>query len=196
MPVHGASQRRRAPVFFHAFLQMQISCTQEFAKKCLDGVPRAAIIIALQSMEEEYEAICTEGTEENENYHKSIVCTNKAGTAINKCYAKMRDQMEVGVTAPRGQTIGYACCGYHDTKDCFGEALENCSGTPAKEFMTSILDKVFGEPLSLICGEYSRDSDACRTLPKLTLPSDSKDFGKKGLIELAIDHAAAFFNRH
>ncbi|KAL3205796.1 hypothetical protein MRX96_040614 [Rhipicephalus microplus] len=178
-------------------LQMQITCTQEFAKHCLDGVPRAAVIIALQAMEEEYDAICTEGTEQYENYQKSIACLNKAGKDINLCHAKMRDTMEIGiVAAPRGQTIGYPCCGYHATQDCFGNALENCSGTPAKEFMSSVLEKVFGEPLSLVCGQYTRDSEACRTLPKLATPADSKDFGKKGFIELAIDHAAAVFNRH
>lgn len=179
------------------FLQMQISCSLEFAKTCLDGIPRVAITIGLQAMEEEYEAICTEGTEQNENYRKSIACMNKAGKGLNQCQAKMRDNMEIGaVAAPRGKNIAYACCAYHANQDCFDKVLEDCSGTPAQDFMKAIMDKVFGEPLSLICGQYSRDSDACYTLPQLAAPTDSKDFGKKGLIELAIDHAGAVFNRH
>lgn len=179
------------------FLQMQISCTLEFAKSCLDGVPRVAIIIALQSMEEEYEAICTEGTEQSESYHKSIACMNKAGKEINQCQAKMRDKMEMGLlVAPQDKTVGYVCCAYHDTQDCVDDHLEGCSDTPAKELMRSIMDKVFGDPLSLICGQYTRNSEACRSLPKLAAPTDSNDFGKKGLIELAIDYAGAFFTRH
>ncbi|KAL1428754.1 hypothetical protein MTO96_016886 [Rhipicephalus appendiculatus] len=173
------------------YLQMQLTCTQEFAKKCLDGVPRAAIIIALQSMEDEYEAICTEGTEQNENYQKSIACLNKAG---------QRHQPMPRQAASHNGDRGSGCTSgpVHRLRllDCFGHALENCSGTPAKEFMTNLLEKVFGEPLSLICGQYTRDSDACRTLPKLAPPADSKDFGKKGFIELAIEHAGAAFNRH
>ncbi|XP_050037824.1 uncharacterized protein [Dermacentor andersoni] len=179
------------------FLQMQISCTLEFAKKCLDGIPRVAIIIGLQSMEEEYEAICTEGTEQNENYRKSINCMNKAGKGLKQCQAKMRDDMEIGaLVAPRDKITGYACCAYHANQDCFDNALQDCSGTPAQELMRGIMEKVFGEPLSLICGHYSRDSDACRSLPQLAPPTDSKDFGKKGLVELAIEHAGSVFNKH
>ncbi|XP_065301175.2 uncharacterized protein [Dermacentor albipictus] len=179
------------------FLQMQISCSLEFAKNCLDGIPRVAIIIGLQSMEEEYEAICTEGTEHNEKYRKSIKCMNKAGKGLNQCQAKMRDDMEIGVlAAPRDKITGYACCAYHANQDCFDNALQDCTGTPAQEFMRGIMDKVFGEPLSLVCGQYSRDSDACRNLPQLAPPTDSKDFGKKGLIELAIEHAGSVFNKH
>ncbi|XP_049527482.1 uncharacterized protein LOC119459570 [Dermacentor silvarum] len=94
------------------FLQMQISCSLEFAKTCLDGIPRVAITIGLQAMEEEYEAICTEGTEYFffSHYRKSIACMNKAGKGLNQCQAKMRDNMEIGaVAAPRGKNIAYAC---------------------------------------------------------------------------------------
>lgn len=178
-------------------LAEQLSCSEEFAKRCLDGIPRAAIVIGLQAMEDEYEAVCTEGTEHNEIYHKSIACMNKAGNQLNLCYKTMRDDMEKGaIGAPKDKTLGYACCSFHAVEDCFDEALEGCSDTPAKHFMNDIMEKVFGEPLSLVCGQYVRGSDSCRELPKLPFPTDDKDFGKKTLMELAIDHAGGFFNRH
>ncbi|XP_077524183.1 uncharacterized protein LOC144135391 [Amblyomma americanum] len=180
-----------------AKLLEQISCSEEFAKRCLDGIPRVALVIGLQAMEEQYEVICTDGTEQNEIYHKSIACLNKAGSQLNLCQKTMRDDMEKGVVvAPKDKTLGYACCAFHAVQDCFDDALEGCSDTPAKQFMNDLMEKVFGEALSLVCGQYLRGSEACRELPKLPFPTDAKEFGKRTLIALAIDHVGNFFNRH
>uniref|UniRef100_A0A023GA68 Putative secreted protein n=1 Tax=Amblyomma triste TaxID=251400 RepID=A0A023GA68_AMBTT len=179
------------------YLAEQISCSEEFVQRCLDGIPRVAVVIGLQAMDELYEATCTEGNEQNEIYHKSIACLNKVGTDLNRCHKTMRDDMEKGiVVAPKDKTSGYACCAFHTVEDCFDEALEGCSDTPAKQFMHEIMEKVFGEPLSLVCGQYMRGSDACKELPKLPFPTDDKNFGKSTLMELAIDHAGSFFNKH
>ncbi|KAH7942362.1 hypothetical protein HPB49_023452 [Dermacentor silvarum] len=172
------------------YLSNQLSCALEFSKDCLEGLPRVAALLSLTAMEEEYEAVCTEGTEQNELYRKGIGCMNKAGDQLHTCMATMRDDMETGlVAAPQKEVIHYSCCAFHKSQDCFDDALAQCPNTAAKEFMNNVMEEVFGEVLGLVCGQYSRGSTACKELPVLA-PPDSENFGNKDLFELAIQNAA------
>ncbi|XP_050037823.1 uncharacterized protein [Dermacentor andersoni] len=177
------------------YLSNQLSCALKFSKDCLEGLPRVAALLSLTGMEEQYEAVCTEGTEHNELYTKGIGCMNEAGDQLHRCMVTMRDDMETGlVAAPRKQIIHYSCCAFHKTQDCFDDALAQCPNTAAKEFMDDVMEKVFGEVLGLVCGQYSRGSTACKELPVLT-PPDSENFGNMDLFELAIQNAAILGSR-
>lgn len=177
------------------YLLSQLSCALEFSKKCLDGLPRVAALLSLQAMEEAYEAVCTEGTELNELYHTGVGCLNDAGDQLHECMSKMREEMEIGVlTAPRKEVMHYSCCAFHKVQDCFDNALVQCPNTAAKEFMNSVLDKILGDVLGLVCGGYTRGSIACKELPALT-PPDRSNLGKADLFELAIQNAAILGSR-
>lgn len=176
-------------------LSDQLSCALEFSKECLEGLPRVAALLSLQAMDEAYEAVCTEGTELNELFCKGVGCLNEAGYQLHDCMSRMREEMEIGVVAaPRKQVIHYSCCAFNKVQDCFDDALLHCPNNAAKEFMNSVLDKILGEVLSLVCGKYSRGSAACKELPVLA-PPDSSNLGSRDLFELAIQNAAILGSR-
>ncbi|KAH8028614.1 hypothetical protein HPB51_017832 [Rhipicephalus microplus] len=163
--------------------------------ECLDGLPRVAALLSLQAMEEAYEAVCTEGTELNQLYYKGVACLNEAGNELHHCMSKMRHEMEIGVVAaPRKEVVHYSCCAFYKVQDCFDDALLPCPNAAAKEFMNTVLDKIVGEVLSLVCGKYSRGSTACMELPGLAPPYPSS-LGSRDLFELAIENAAILGSR-
>lgn len=146
----------------------QIACTLKFVEDCLEGLPRVAAQLAVKSMEESYEATCTEGTDQNKLYNNAIKCLNAHGTQLHSCMETLSDKLQRGTTkaAPK-EVIHYACCTYHDAQQCVEESLVGCDTDAGKEFMTGSMENIFGETLSLVCGQYSRGSRACQELPKL-----------------------------
>ncbi|KAL3205793.1 hypothetical protein MRX96_040612 [Rhipicephalus microplus] len=83
---------------------------------------------------------------------------------------------------------------FYKVQDCFDDALLPCPNAAAKEFMNTVLDKIVGEVLSLVCGKYSRGSTACMELPGLA-PPDLSSLGSRDLFELAIQNAAILGSR-
>lgn len=174
----------------------QLSCALNFTNACEEGLPRVAATLGIQAIDEVYEAICTEGTDQYEMYHKSIKCLNTIGVKLNGCQNTLRGDLEKAISGARKEKIiYYGCCAFHKDLDCFDAAMEVCSETPAKDFMNEIMDKTFGGVLGLVCGEYSRGSTACRELPDLSAVRNSEDLGKKDILELVIDIGESFVNK-
>ncbi|XP_037577209.2 uncharacterized protein LOC119459572 [Dermacentor silvarum] len=171
----------------------QIACTIEFSESCLDNVPRAVALVAMEAAGDDFEAACTEGTERHDMYKSSIACMNAAGTGLNKCFGVLRDGLGESIDAPAGRTIHYACCAYHNSLECVERALDDCDpSSPAKEYVTNVMERIFGQVLSLVCGPYTRGSADCHTLPKLPPTAGPK---KTNLIELAIEISNSFRNK-
>lgn len=174
----------------------QLSCALNFTNTCEEGLPRVAAILGIQAIDEAYEAICTEGSDHNEMYHKSIKCLNTIGVMLNACQNTMREDLEKAVSsAQKERMIYYGCCAFHKDLDCFDASMDVCSKTPAKEFVNDIMDKTFGGVLGLVCGQYTRGSTACQELPDLSAAVNSKDLGKKDIFELVIDIGESFVNK-
>ncbi|KAL3210755.1 hypothetical protein MRX96_036902 [Rhipicephalus microplus] len=145
----------------------QIACTLKFIEECLEGLPRVSAQLAIKAMEESYEATCTEGTDQNKLYYNAVKCLNSAGPQLYKCMG-----------------------GYHDALQCVEDSVSSCETEHGKEFMTGSMESIFGETLSLVCGQYSRGSAACKKLP--VLPELAADETKiTNVIELAVRVASS-----
>ncbi|KAL3205798.1 hypothetical protein MRX96_040616 [Rhipicephalus microplus] len=163
----------------------QIACTIEFSESCLQNVPRAVALVAMEAAGDDFEAACTEGNERYDMYKNSIKCMNSAGVGLNKCFGVLRDGLGESIDAPGGRTINYACCAYYNSLECTERALDDCdANSPAKEYVTNVMERIFGQVLSLVCGPYTRGSADCHALPKLPPTPGPK---KTNLIELAIE---------
>nr|XP_037274737.1 uncharacterized protein LOC119167367 [Rhipicephalus microplus] len=169
----------------------QIACTLKFIEECLEGLPRVSAQLAIKAMEESYEATCTEGTDQNKLYYNAVKCLNSAGPQLYKCMGSLSDLLQRGTkSAPPKEVIHYACCGYHDALQCVEDSVSSCETEHGKEFMTGSMESIFGETLSLVCGQYSRGSAACKKLP--VLPELAADETKiTNVIELAVRVASS-----
>lgn len=172
----------------------QIGCAQKFSETCLENLPRVVTLLVLNAAEEDFEAACTEGTERHELYKKSIQCMNAAGKELNACIGNLYNGFQTAVSnAPREEMVYYACCTYHSALECAETALAaRCEDPelPALEFITSVMERVFGQVLGLVCGPYSRGSKSCHQIPTLPplAPGASRTLS---LIELAIEVASS-----
>ncbi|XP_070378348.1 uncharacterized protein [Dermacentor albipictus] len=146
----------------------QIACTLKFVEDCLEGLPRVAAQLAIKSMEESYEATCTEGTDQYKLYNNAVKCLNSVGTRLHKCMGTLSNTLHRGTSkAPPKEVIHYSCCAYHDALQCVEDSVSGCDTDAGNEFMVGSMESIFGETLSLVCGQYSRGSAACKQLPAL-----------------------------
>ncbi|KAH7964615.1 hypothetical protein HPB51_027148 [Rhipicephalus microplus] len=79
---------------------------------------------------------------------------------------------------------------YYNSLECTERALDDCdANSPAKEYVTNVMERIFGQVLSLVCGPFTRGSADCHALPKLPPTPGPK---KTNLIELAIEISDSF----
>ncbi|XP_050037817.1 uncharacterized protein [Dermacentor andersoni] len=171
----------------------QIECSQKFGEKCLDNLARLVSTLALKAAEEDFEAACTEGNERNDLYKASIKCMNSVGAKLNICIKNLYEGLQTAVSnAQREEIVYYSCCSYHSTVDCAEAALADCDepDSPAREYITSVMERVFGQVLELVCGPYSRGSASCREQPPLP-PLAANAPRTPSLVELAIQIATS-----
>ncbi|KAK8779515.1 uncharacterized protein LOC144133135 isoform X2 [Amblyomma americanum] len=171
----------------------QIGCSLKFVDECLENLPKVVTTLALKAAEEDYEAACTAGTERNDQYKASIKCMNHGGAKLHECIGGLYNGLQTAVvSAPREDIIHYSCCSYHRMVECAEAALSGCPepDSPAVEYITSVMERVFGQVLGLVCGPYSRGSTSCLELPQLPpLPADARR--TSSLVELAVEIAAS-----
>ncbi|XP_077536317.1 uncharacterized protein LOC144148675 [Haemaphysalis longicornis] len=169
----------------------QIKCGLDFIEQCLEGLSKVAAKLAATSMEETFEAVCTEGTDQNKLFLEGIPCMNAAGSQLHYCMRTLAATLQRATSkAPRKEIIHYACCAYHTTVQCTEDALASCDTDAAEMFMTGSLDNIIGESLSLVCGQYSRGSTACLHLPELP-ELDPSEERAPNIIELSIEVASS-----
>lgn len=169
----------------------QIACSLKFADDCLENLPKVVTTLAMKAAEEDFEAACTEGNERNELYKASIKCMNSVGAKLNSCIGGLYNGLQTAVaSAPREDIVYYSCCSYHSTVECAEAALSNCSepDSPAIEYITNVMERIFGQVLGLVCGAYSRGSNSCKELPQLP-PLAADALRTSSLVELAVDIA-------
>ncbi|XP_049526946.1 uncharacterized protein LOC125946872 [Dermacentor silvarum] len=173
----------------------QIECSKKFVRECVEGVPRAAALLGLEAFQDNVEAICTVDSKQYEVYQKAIGCMNSVGAKINACFNSLHSGLEKAVVkAPAKDIVHYACCSYGKLVDCFESVLTPCEEVGGKEFTINLAEQVFGEILSLVCGNYGRGSADCKDLPKLPAlgPKDRKF---DGYVELVLSLANAIGRR-
>ncbi|KAL1428764.1 hypothetical protein MTO96_016896 [Rhipicephalus appendiculatus] len=128
----------------------QLKCGEDFAVKCLDGLPKGVILLMLRAAVDEYGMFCNTTSPKHKEYLDSI-------------------------KPPDRQQIPYSCCYYHDFVECAEAALtRGCKLPAAKKFFEDIIDHVFGEVLSLACNKYKKGTGACEALPVLPTKDDAK----------------------
>ncbi|XP_037499317.1 uncharacterized protein LOC119373368 [Rhipicephalus sanguineus] len=171
----------------------QIDCSKKFGDRCLQNIARVVTMLALNAAEEDFEAACTEGNERQQLYMSSIKCMNSVGSKLNVCIKSLYEGLQTAVAnAQRDEIVYYSCCSYHSTVDCVEAALAKCDepDSPAREYITSTMERVFGQVLSLVCGPYSRGSASCQELPSLP-PLAVNAARTPSLVELAIEIATS-----
>ncbi|XP_049526789.1 uncharacterized protein LOC119458198 isoform X3 [Dermacentor silvarum] len=135
----------------------QIECSQKFGDRCLENLARVVTTLALKAAEEDFEAACTEGNERNDMYKASIKCMNSVGAKLNVCIKNLYEGLQTAVSnAQREEIVYYSCCSYHSAVDCTEAALADCDepDSPANEYVSSVMERVFGQVLGLVCGPY------------------------------------------
>ncbi|KAL1419535.1 hypothetical protein MTO96_025279 [Rhipicephalus appendiculatus] len=174
----------------------QINCSLKFVDDCLKRLPKTAASLALKTLKEDIGAICTPGTDLYKAYQKAIGCMNTIGAKINACLKGLHGGLEKAVVkAPTAEVIHYACCSYGDVEDCLDKAMTQCESVGAKELTVGLLNHVFGETLSLVCDDYTRGSQACKSLPKLP-PLSAADRKVENYLELLIEAANTIGRKH
>ncbi|XP_077523618.1 uncharacterized protein LOC144134611 [Amblyomma americanum] len=168
----------------------QVVCTHQFVNNCLEGAPHIAALMALDSLQETLDGVCTAGSDAYKGYHRAAKCMNTAGTKIHACLQDLKGTLQKAVIkAPSKQLIPYNCCAYGDMVDCVGKALLPCEGVGAKEYLLGLMDRVMGKTLKLVCTDHPKGSAACRALPKL-VPLGPRDRKVDNYVELLIKAAA------
>ncbi|KAL1466548.1 hypothetical protein MTO96_026586 [Rhipicephalus appendiculatus] len=155
----------------------QIECSLKFVDECLKGVPKTVAFLSLNELKEFAKSTCAVGKKEHEGYRKVIGCMNSIGTKVHACLRVLKEDLQRAVVkAPTKDVIPHVCCSYGVFEDCIHRALAPCKGVGAEEYVTTLLNKVFGSTLELACDEKASDSDACKTLPALSQlgPNDPK----------------------
>ncbi|XP_064485741.1 uncharacterized protein LOC135398247 [Ornithodoros turicata] len=147
----------------------QVSCAENFTRRCLQGFPRAVALLGLQAALADYEEGCNATSAKYKVYIENIPCINKAGPRLHQCINSAFDIFQTATEkAPEKRKIGYACCYYYELQDCFRDALrDKCNRPQVLNFFTEIMDHVFGDMLQLGCGRYRRGSSGCKTIPPL-----------------------------
>ncbi|XP_065295926.1 uncharacterized protein [Dermacentor albipictus] len=173
----------------------EVECNKQFVRECLQGVSKAASLLALDAFQDNVDATCTVGSKHYEAYQKAIGCMNSIGAKINGCLKGLHGNLEKAVVkAPAKNKIDYACCSYGELVGCLESVLAPCEDVGGKELTINLVEQVFGEVLSLVCGNYGKGSEACKVLPKLPAlgPKDPKF---DGYMELFIEIANAVGRR-
>lgn len=187
LEVSGEPLRKNCQIY-----REQIECSRNFTRECAVGVPRAAALLGLEAFQDNVDATCTVGTKSYEEYQKAIGCMNSVGAKLNGCFRGLHDNLEKAlVKAPTKDTINYSCCSYAEMVDCFERVLTPCEDVGGKQLTLTLVEQVFGETLSLVCGSYKRGSESCRSLPELPAlgPNDPK---YDGFVELVLEIASTF----
>ncbi|XP_077536412.1 uncharacterized protein LOC144148774 [Haemaphysalis longicornis] len=157
----------------------QMQCIENFANKCLNGLPKGIITLMIEGAADEYKGLCNTTTAVHKEYLDSVKCINNAGPEVQTCMQDFFVALHRAATAPVNQQIGYICCYHADFMECGEKALTSkCNLPAAMKFFNAIMDKVIGEGLSLACTKYKKGSGACEALPALSTENDSNARGK------------------
>lgn len=158
----------------------QLQCLQNFTRKCLEGIPKGAVAIAVGAASDEYDILCNTTSPIHKEFLDNVKCINKAGPEVRKCIQDFFVDLHRASTAPVKQQIGYSCCYYQDFVQCTEKRLTSkCDSPAAVKYLNLIIENVIGEGLSLVCGKYEKD--ACDAFPTLSKKDDS-NFRGKGFI--------------
>lgn len=173
----------------------QIACTMKFVNECLKGLPQVAAVLAVTSVEEYTEDVCTVGSERYKGRQRSIQCLNSVGPKLQTCMRSAHANLERAVIkAPAKDVIGHACCRYNDAHDCVAEALTPCDSVGGKEFLLGVVEQILGASLGLVCGGYEKGSDSCNALPSLP-PREASDRNIENFVELLVEIAGTIGRR-
>ncbi|XP_075553847.1 uncharacterized protein LOC142586859 [Dermacentor variabilis] len=117
---------------------------------------------------------------------------NSVGAKLNSCWRTYRGTLQKAVVkAPTTEVLHHTCCSYHDLVRCADQWLTPCESTGGKELVLGVLQRVFGDAVNLVCGDYKKASEACRALPKL--PSlGTNDRKIENYIEVLAEAAITF----
>lgn len=167
----------------------QLSCLVKFCTRCLYGLPKAVALLGFGSARDFYEETCAESTPLWREYAKAIGCLNRAGPRIHEQLTKVRLQLHtISKTIPNKRKIDYTCCTYYDFLHATGKAInETCHGPDGSAFYTKLMDRTFGELLSLVCGVHTHGSAACRDIGVIKVPEDVKPEDVKNFVGPLID---------
>ncbi|KAH6926494.1 hypothetical protein HPB50_018884 [Hyalomma asiaticum] len=139
----------------------QLECSTKFVDDCMEGLLKASFTVFMAGFKKNVEGVCSVGTKEHEDYVKAVGCMNSVGTALHSCWGTFRDSLQKAISKAPSRT---AC---HDLESCAEQSLTPCESTGGKDVFIGMLRRAFVEPINLTCDEYSKGSEACKSLPKL-----------------------------
>ncbi|KAL1467103.1 hypothetical protein MTO96_042381, partial [Rhipicephalus appendiculatus] len=77
---------------------------------------------------------------------------------------------------------------YYDMVDCLFNTLTPCKSVGSQDYMVRIVEEMFGETLTLVCGHYKKGSTQCKSLPKLP-HLGAKDRRTDNIVEILLEAA-------
>lgn len=161
----------------------QVSCMDKFCSRCLEGIIRAVTLLGLRSSYEFTEEMCTDDSPVNRDYFNAVKCLNKAGAKIREQLVRIRLRLYTIVErAPGRKKIQYACCTYHNNIREITNAIDGvCPDGAGSKFYMSVMDRSFGDLLSIACGGHTQGSAECHALGPITpletlKPEDAPSF--------------------
>ncbi|KAJ6217910.1 hypothetical protein RDWZM_009067 [Blomia tropicalis] len=108
------------------------------------------------------------------NLLKSAVCANDASNEYNKCNINYIDLLlDVENSKDSKQKLIHVCCGYVEVFQCVrakATSFPSC-GPDEIEANVNFIRGFFDNANSLICGEYSADSDQCEKVRIIRKPN-------------------------
>lgn len=165
------------------FFLSQLSCMDKFCSRCLVGITRAVALVGLRSAHEFYDESCWNGTSLYKDYIDSVRCLNKAGPRIHDQLTDVRLKLHsIAETVPGREKVKYACCTYNEFLHSTGKVIiEACPDPVVAKFYMALMERSFGDMLTIACGGYSQGSPECLAIgpviPSKTLkPEDAQSF--------------------
>ncbi|CAN7983102.1 unnamed protein product, partial [Ixodes hexagonus] len=148
--------------------EKDLQCVTDYAKKCLEGIPRGMVQLVVDGSTTVGLEKCTVGNPGHTRYLKYAKCLNTAGDKIHRCMKRLTGILEA--SAEHQETkhkIGLACCSFSGYRQCILDAVKTSCDDAHVDYAQDLIQTYAGELLDTVCINYKPGSEGCRRLPSL-----------------------------
>lgn len=154
-------------------------CVKEYTQNCMSKTAKQSISVLLYSISKTNKGYCS-GKKRKEALLDLSKCCSANKSKLDEFMDIMTREFH-GIRNYRESKlrIPLACCSYFKFKRNVIDLVQQKCSNQATE-MEGLIDGYAHDILNLVCGDYSEDSDKCKTIesktPKWKKPLESKNF--------------------
>ncbi|XP_054155318.1 uncharacterized protein LOC128953823 [Oppia nitens] len=113
-----------------------------------------------------FKHLCKKGSKRAFELISATPCVNQANAEITKCYTSLVDIIQGIKYAEENKRIPHLCCEYYTLFPCLYERTKRFTKCTTKkmDIASDFVRNIFENIISLLCGDYTDQSDKCQTL--------------------------------